>query len=230
MTISNQTIIFTIAIGSFIIIDLIINYEKLLNVCKNMFKNKNINKSDEESCNSCNIETFNASSNTRTPSLLPQVPQPQVPQQQVPQPQVPQVQQVPQPQVPQQQVLRPQTPQQQQQHQQIVQSPIVSVITTRDAETSDMKYTELPPDMHEPLGTYDDTFTNDFDHGYTYLNTDKWSVPMRRPPVCIQEKQCPVCPTFATGTKMELKDFPTTINYAEPINVPYVQEQMNKTR
>jgi creatinine amidohydrolase/Fe(II)-dependent formamide hydrolase-like protein len=53
---------------------------------------------------------------------------------------------------------------------------------------------------------------------------------MRRPPVCIQEKECPVCPVFTTGTNMELKDFPTTINTPEKINVNYVQDKLNKTR
>jgi len=101
----------------------------------------------------------------------------------------------------------------------------------KEAETSnEMKYTELPPEMHQPLGTYDNTFTNDFNHGYTMLNTDKWSVPMRRPPVCIQEKECPVCPSMTSGSLMNVKDFPMETKIPEKINMEYVQDKINKTR
>jgi hypothetical protein len=50
----------------------------------------------------------------------------------------------------------------------------------------------LPPEMYKPLGNSD---LNKWDEeGYTMLNTDKWQLPMARPPVCINTSPCKVCP------------------------------------
>jgi hypothetical protein len=205
LDIPNQTIMFIIALTSFIIIDLIVNYQKMkFYLAKYIWKTQNLQNGNlNGSCN-CSMEKFTETQ--PVPPIIPEIQQPitvpviATPQQVIPsQPIIPSVQSN-------------------------------TNVPTKEAETSEMKYTELPPEMHQPLGTYDNTFTNDFDHGYTYLNTDKWSVPMRRPPVCIQEKECPVCPTFTTGTNMELKDFPMTVNYPEKINVNYIQDKMNKMR
>lgn len=40
-------------------------------------------------------------------------------------------------------------------------------------------------EQYKPLG---DGISNKWDYGYFYLNTDKWKVPMPRPPPCIQTK------------------------------------------
>lgn len=194
----NQTFIFVVAIGSFVILDLIINYNILYNYCSKYLLNK---PSLNGSCG-CAIEKFDTNP-TPTIPVIPNIPTPTIPTvtPTIPTPVIP-------------------TP--------VIPTPVVPI--TPKTETNEMKYTELPPEMHQPLGTYDSTFTNDFDHGYTYLNTSKWSVPMRKPPVCIQEKECPVCPVFTTGTHMELKDFPMSINPAEKINVNYVKDVINKSQ
>jgi hypothetical protein len=44
-----------------------------------------------------------------------------------------------------------------------------------------------------PLGTKDLSLWGSED--YSLLNTDKWQVPMPRPPVCINNNPCKVCPT-----------------------------------
>jgi hypothetical protein len=36
------------------------------------------------------------------------------------------------------------------------------------------------------------------DYGYTYAPSSSWKVPVERPPVCLQEKQCPVCPIYVS--------------------------------
>ena len=98
-------------------------------------------------------------------------------------------------------------------------------------EVNEMKYTEYDPEMHKPLGESDGTVSNKFEYGYSYLNTDKWSVPMKRPPVCIPpENPCPVCPVMTSGYPVYLKEFNSTlrISPADKINVNYVKEVLNK--
>jgi hypothetical protein len=50
----------------------------------------------------------------------------------------------------------------------------------------------MPPEMYKPLGNSD--LNKWDDQGYTMLNTDKWQLPMARPPVCINTSPCKVCP------------------------------------
>jgi hypothetical protein len=54
----------------------------------------------------------------------------------------------------------------------------------------DRKYSELPSDFYSPIG---DKIANDWDNNYTILNTNKWKVPVARPPVCINTSPCKVC-------------------------------------
>jgi hypothetical protein len=34
------------------------------------------------------------------------------------------------------------------------------------------------------------------DYGLSFMPPDQWKIPEERPPVCIQEKECPVCPIY----------------------------------
>ena len=61
---------------------------------------------------------------------------------------------------------------------------------------NDMKYSELPSDYYNPLG---DKVANQWDNEFTILNTDKWQVPQPRPPVCISNGPCKVCPSTTPG-------------------------------
>ena len=49
------------------------------------------------------------------------------------------------------------------------------------------------PDLYNPLGNSE---LNKWTDGYTMLNTDKWQLPMARPPVCINTSPCKVCPSI----------------------------------
>lgn len=92
-------------------------------------------------------------------------------------------------------------------------------------------YSQLPKEMQEPLGTYDENMTNKWDKGYHYLNTDKWKVPQPHPPVCIQEKQCPVCPSMTSGFGMDLMEFNASRKISnQNINVKYVDEVLNNPK
>ena len=60
-----------------------------------------------------------------------------------------------------------------------------------DSKT-DHKYDELPSEFYSPMGG---DVANKWDNNYTLLDTNRWQVPMPRPPVCINTAPCKVCPT-----------------------------------
>ncbi len=68
----------------------------------------------------------------------------------------------------------------------------------------DKVYNELPSDFYSPLG---DKIANEWDNEYTILNTNKWQVPMPRPPVCINTTPCKVCPSDASNYPVNLKQW-----------------------
>ena len=57
---------------------------------------------------------------------------------------------------------------------------------------SDHKYNELPSEFYSPMGG---NIANNWDNQYTILDTNRWQVPMPRPPVCINTAPCKVCPS-----------------------------------
>ena len=69
---------------------------------------------------------------------------------------------------------------------------------------SDYEYSELPTDFYKPIG---DKIANDWDNEYAILNTNKWQVPMTRPPVCINTAPCKVCPNDASNYNIDLKQW-----------------------
>ena len=56
---------------------------------------------------------------------------------------------------------------------------------------NDFIYNELPSDFFNPIG---DKIANEWDNEFTLLNTDKWRVPMQRPPLCISSSPNTVYP------------------------------------
>jgi len=68
----------------------------------------------------------------------------------------------------------------------------------------DRVYNELPSDFYSPLG---DKISNQWDNDYTILNTNKWQVPMPRPPVCINTAPCKVCPSDSSNYPVNLKQW-----------------------
>lgn len=56
----------------------------------------------------------------------------------------------------------------------------------------DIIYNELLPMQMKTIGG---ETPNTWSGNYAILNTDKWTVPMTRPPVCINTNPCPVCPS-----------------------------------
>ena len=62
---------------------------------------------------------------------------------------------------------------------------------TMQTINNDHIYNELPSDFFEPIGKGVEAWAND----YVLLNTDKWRVPMPRPPICVNTSACTVYPT-----------------------------------
>jgi hypothetical protein len=69
-----------------------------------------------------------------------------------------------------------------------------------------MEYNELPEDFLTPIGDGLGKWTETGE--YSLLNTDKWQVPMPRPPVCISSSRpCEPCPVATVGYPLNLKDW-----------------------
>lgn len=97
---------------------------------------------------------------------------------------------------------------------------------SNDQDWNESRYTEFPTEMTKPLGSYDDTMTNKWNHGYTYLSTDKWSVPMVRPPVCINTTPCNVCPSNTSGYPVNLMDFDSSRKISQTkMNKQYIKDK-----
>ena len=56
---------------------------------------------------------------------------------------------------------------------------------------SEYIFGNLSSDLYKPLGNLE---IHKWDEGYNMLNTNKWQIPMPRPPVCINTTPCKVCP------------------------------------
>lgn len=45
----------------------------------------------------------------------------------------------------------------------------------------------------------------EYDHGYTFMPPKDWYPTPPKPPICITDKKCPVCPMYTNGTNIDLK-------------------------
>jgi hypothetical protein len=89
---------------------------------------------------------------------------------------------------------------------------------------TDLRYNELPSGYFTPIGN---KIANDWDNDYSILDTNKWSVPMPRPPVCINNIPCKVCPSNSTNT-VSLKDWDNSRVFTNTsINKQWADNQVN---
>jgi hypothetical protein len=70
--------------------------------------------------------------------------------------------------------------------------------------TNDFVYSELPAESYKPLA---DKSLDKWDNEFSLLNTNRWEVPMPRPPVCINTSPCKVCPDVAEGYPLNVKEW-----------------------
>jgi hypothetical protein len=65
----------------------------------------------------------------------------------------------------------------------------------------------LTPQQKRHIGENDSTMNNKWDNTYTLLNTDKWRLPVSKPPVCVSNDNCSVCPSTTSGYPINLKEW-----------------------
>jgi hypothetical protein len=71
-----------------------------------------------------------------------------------------------------------------------------------------------------------------FDYGYSFLPPEKWYPIPPYPPVCVTDKQCPVCPMNTSGSPINLMEWHESRRITPPdnINVKFVEEKLNAGR
>jgi hypothetical protein len=178
----------------------------------------------------------------------PQMPQPQMPQPQMPQPQMPQPPQMPEV----QECTTCQAPSTQDlKNNQDVQMVVnennyngynYEAVRKYPSNGSRMEDGILASEMSYtdynsiPLGQNLDTMEKDF--SYTFLPPDRWYPVPPHPPVCVAEKECPVCPVIVVNGSGNNADYTnlkewnnaTRITPGDQINTNYINDKINSGR
>jgi hypothetical protein len=92
---------------------------------------------------------------------------------------------------------------------------------------SDMIYNQLDVSMLQSLGTYDNSFTNKWDKGYTYLDTTKWAVPkVHLPPPPNMNN---ILSSLTPGYPINVLEFDNSkkVLGSDNINLQYIKEKLN---
>ena len=92
---------------------------------------------------------------------------------------------------------------------------------------SDMIYNQLDTSMLQSLGSHDNSFSNKWDKGYTYLNTTKWSVPkvsIPQPPNINN-----IVSSLTPGYPINVLEFDNSRKVLGPdsINLQYIKDKLN---
>lgn len=117
-------------------------------------------------------------------------------------------------------------------------SNVVTAHNTEGIERGSMRSTdgtinnEMVYNDYNRLPLSENTGNMDYEYGYTFLPPEKWYPTPPNPPVCVAEKQCPVCPVYTEGTNLELKHWNESRRVTQPdnINVQFVKEKLNSGR
>ena len=93
--------------------------------------------------------------------------------------------------------------------------------------TNELSYTDYNT---IPVGANVNSQNSDFT--YSFLPPDKWYPVPPHPPVCVTEKQCPVCPMNTSNGPLDLKEWDDSrrITPGDVVNTNYVQEKLNSGR
>jgi hypothetical protein len=89
-----------------------------------------------------------------------------------------------------------------------------------EMEYNVISYHTVPPNYN----------TGNFEYGYSFLPPKDWYPTPPFPPMCVTDKQCPVCPSLTMGgSGAELKEWDSSrrVTPADEINVRYVKEKLN---
>jgi hypothetical protein len=74
--------------------------------------------------------------------------------------------------------------------------------------------------------------TDIFSPGHSYLPPINWYPTPAHPPVCVTEKQCPVCPVYTEGTNIDLLNWDNSRRISPPdnINTQFIESKLNSGR
>lgn len=91
-----------------------------------------------------------------------------------------------------------------------------------DTKYNVISYNTVPPNVNQ----------GSFEYGYSFMPPSNWYPTPPFPPVCVAEKKANVCPTYTSGTNIELKEWDSARRITPPdeINVKYVEEVLNSGR
>lgn len=90
---------------------------------------------------------------------------------------------------------------------------------------NDFAYSELPSEFYSPIG---DKIANQWDNDYNILDTNRWQVPMQRPPVCINSEPCKICPLESAPGTTNLKSWDTSRKVTDiKVNKKWANNQMS---
>jgi len=94
---------------------------------------------------------------------------------------------------------------------------------------TDMNYSIYTKNQTEPLGKFSKDFTNDFDHGFSYLQTDKWKPPEYDNTVCKIESKCDYCEEDYEGYPVDVSkwNYSRKILPRDNINIKYIEDKLN---
>ena len=92
---------------------------------------------------------------------------------------------------------------------------------------SDIIYNQLDVSMLQSLGSYDNSFSNKWDKGYTYLDTSKWTVPKVQIPNPPNINN--IMSSLTPGYPINLLEFDNSRKVLGPdnINLQYIKEKLN---
>lgn len=90
-----------------------------------------------------------------------------------------------------------------------------------DLIDNDMPYTDY---NHLPMAVGHDS--RDYEYGYSFLPPSQWYPQPPFPPVCVTEKQSPVCPVYTMGTPVDVKEWDDSRKIMPPdrINIDYAKK------
>lgn len=91
---------------------------------------------------------------------------------------------------------------------------------------------ELPYSDYNHLPVASGYKSHDYEYGYSFMPPEKWYPQPPRPPVCVTEKRCPVCPTYTNGAPIDVKEFHSSRRVTPPdmINTEYIGDKLNAGR
>lgn len=74
--------------------------------------------------------------------------------------------------------------------------------------------------------------SKDYEYGYSFIPPEKWYPQPVRPPICVTDNRAPVCPSLASGTPVDVKDFNLASRVTGPakINTDYIRDKLNSGR